>query len=53
MKARSRMVGIRYRSLRWALVQLRRVAVRYGINFDNAAESSRKAVRRRDPQGRP
>jgi hypothetical protein len=32
----------RYRLLRSMLVMLRRIANRYSINFDNAAESSRK-----------
>src|SRR4029077_6198723 len=34
--------GLRYRSLRTALVLLRRIAYRYSINFDNAVESSAK-----------
>lgn len=47
------MVRRKYTMMRWTLVQLRRIARRYAINFDNAVESSRKAVREPcDPQGR-
>lgn len=38
---------VRYTLLRWTLVQLRRAADRWAINFENAAESSRKDVRLR------
>jgi hypothetical protein len=38
-------VGNRYRLMRWTLVQLRRLARRYCINFENAVESSAKDVR--------
>lgn len=36
--------GMKYRSLRQALVWLRRIANRYYIDFDNAVESSRKSA---------
>jgi hypothetical protein len=42
----------KYVMMRWTLVQLRRIARRYSINFDNAAESSKKALPPLDPQSR-
>ena len=38
-------VAARYRAMRRVLVWLRRAAIRWHINFDNAVESSAKDVR--------